>query len=83
MVEGSIPVAVALMSDFAPASSKEFHDFQAVIECRFTLKCVRDMIRTYNQILVFCIFFILALADNMVKKVNNFQIVKVQFQGVA
>ena len=30
---------------FAPASSKEFLDIQAIIECGFTLKCVRDMAR--------------------------------------
>ena len=35
-------------SDFAPASSKEFLDTQGTIECGFTLKRVRDMIRTYN-----------------------------------
>ena len=31
-----------------PASSKEFLDIQATIECGFTLKCVRDMIKTYS-----------------------------------
>ena len=35
-------------SDIAPVSSKEFLDNQATIECGFTLKCVRDMIRTYS-----------------------------------
>ena len=30
---------------------KEFRDIQATIECGFTLKRVRDMIRTYNHIL--------------------------------
>ena len=39
------------ISDFAPASSKEFLDIQATIEWGFTLKRVRDMIRTYNQVL--------------------------------
>ena len=34
--------------DFAPASSKEFLDIQANIECGFTLKRVRDMTRTYS-----------------------------------
>ena len=34
-------------SDFVPASSKEFLDIQATIECVFTLKRVRDMTRTY------------------------------------
>ena len=46
---GSSPVAATSISDFAPASSKEFLDIQATIECGFTLKRVRDMIRTYNQ----------------------------------
>ena len=36
------------ISDFAPASSKEFLDIQANIECGFTLKRVRDMTRTYS-----------------------------------
>ena len=33
----------------APASSKEFLDIQATVECGFTLKLVRDMIKSYNQ----------------------------------
>ena len=37
------------ISDFAPASSKEFLNIQATIECGFTLKRVRDRIRTYSQ----------------------------------
>ena len=49
VVVGSNPVAVTSPSDFAPASSKEFLDIQATIECGFTLKCVRDMIKTYSQ----------------------------------
>ena len=48
-VVGSNPVAVTSPSDFAPASSKEFLDIQATIECGFTLKRVRDMIKTYSQ----------------------------------
>ena len=32
----------------APALSKEFLDIQATVECGFTLKLVRDMIKTYN-----------------------------------
>ena len=48
MVLGSSPVAVTSPSDFAPASSKEFLDIQANIECGFTLKRVRDMTRTYS-----------------------------------
>ena len=34
--------------DFAPVLSKKFLDIQATIECRFTLKSVRSMIRTYS-----------------------------------
>ena len=34
----------------APASSKEFLDIQASIECRFTLKLIRDMITTYTKL---------------------------------
>ena len=49
MVLGSNPVAVTSTSDFVPASSKEFLDIQATIESRFTLKRVRGMARTYNQ----------------------------------
>ena len=33
-----------------PASSKEFLDIQATIECGFTLKSVRDMTRTYKTL---------------------------------
>ena len=49
MVLGSSPVAVIQPSDFTPASSKEFLDIQATIECRFTLKRVRDITRRYTQ----------------------------------
>ena len=35
-------------SDFTPVSSKEFLDIQATIESGFTLKRIRDIIRTYN-----------------------------------
>ena len=45
---GSSPVAVTSTSDFAHVSSKEFLDTEAPIECGFTLKCVRDMIRAYR-----------------------------------
>ena len=37
-------------SDFAPVLRKEFLDIQATIERRFTLKRIRDMIRTYSQL---------------------------------
>ena len=50
MVLGSSPVAVTSPSDFAPALSKEFLDIQATVECRFTLKHVRDMTRTYSHV---------------------------------
>ena len=33
----------------APASCKEFLDIQATAECAFTLKFVRDLIKTFNQ----------------------------------
>ena len=36
--------------DFAYSWSKEFLDIQATIECVFTLKLVRDMTRTYNDL---------------------------------
>ena len=48
MVLGSIPVAVASLSDFAPAASKEVLDIQTTRECGFTLKRVPDMTRTYS-----------------------------------
>ena len=38
-----------IASDIASDSSKEFLDIQANMECRFSLKCVRDMTRTYSQ----------------------------------
>ena len=38
-----------LNSDFAPASSKEFLNIQATIECEFILKCIHDMIRTVKK----------------------------------
>ena len=49
MVLGSSPAAVTSPSDFAPASSKEFLEIQATIECGFTLKRVRDMTRTCSM----------------------------------
>ena len=41
--------------DFGPASSKKFLDIQAVIEYGFTLKRVRDMTRTYSQVMFFLV----------------------------
>ena len=46
---GSGPVAVTQTSDIALFSSKEFLGIQETIECGFTLNCILDMIRTYNQ----------------------------------
>ena len=42
---GPKPVAATSTSDIASVSSKEFLDIHATIECRFTLKCVCDMIK--------------------------------------
>ena len=53
MVLGSSPDTVTSPSDFAPASSKEFLDIQATVECGFTLKRVRDMTRTYSTLASF------------------------------
>ena len=47
---GSNPVAVILTLHILPVSSKDFPEIQAIIDCRFTLKCVRGMIITYSQI---------------------------------
>ena len=49
MALGSSPVAFTLPSDIAPVSGKEFLDIHATIEYGFTLKYVRDTIRTYSQ----------------------------------
>ena len=49
MVLGSNPVAVTQTSDFAPASSKEYLDIQAIIDCGFTLKRVSHITRTCSQ----------------------------------
>ena len=40
--------------DVAPVLSKEFIDIQATIECRFTLKRVRDMIIAYSHSFAKC-----------------------------
>ena len=50
VVAGSSSVGVTINSDFAYASSKDFLDIQALIECWFNLKQVRDMIKTYSQV---------------------------------
>ena len=49
MILDSSPVAITQISGIAPASSKEFLDIKATIECGFTMKCVRDVTRTYSQ----------------------------------
>ena len=43
------PRCCHLTSHIAPALSNEFLDIQTTMECRFTLKCVSDMIITYSQ----------------------------------
>ena len=43
-----IIIIITWTSDITPVSSKAFLDIQATIECRFTLKRVRDMI-TYSH----------------------------------
>ena len=48
----SSPVAITQTSDIAPVSSNVFLDIQVTIECEFTLKRVRDMIRTYRPLLL-------------------------------
>ena len=48
VVVGSSPVAVTQTSDIAHVSNKNFLNIQATIECGFTLKRVRDMIKTYS-----------------------------------
>ena len=53
---GSSPVAVTYNSDFAPVLSKEFLDIQTIMECGFTLKRVRDMIRTYSVLFSYTTF---------------------------
>ena len=68
MALGSIPVAVTSPSDFVPASSKEFLDIQATIECGFTLKRVCDMTRTYSLSLVLCLLIIFLSNTYLEKK---------------
>ena len=40
---------ISVLNETISVMSKEFLDIQANIECRFTLKRVHDMIRTYSQ----------------------------------
>ena len=46
---GSNPAAVIYTSDIASVSRKEFLDVQGTIECGFTLKHARDMIRIHSH----------------------------------
>ena len=46
---GSNPIAVIYTSDIASVSRKEFLDVQAIIECGFTLKHARYMIRIWSH----------------------------------
>ena len=39
--------SIEVTSGIAPVLSKKFLDIQVTIECRFTLKCVRNMIREH------------------------------------
>ena len=44
----SNPVDVTQISDIALVLSKEFLEIQTIVECRFTLKHVRGMMRIYS-----------------------------------
>ena len=46
-------ISIMTLRDITSVSSKEFLDIQANIECGFTLKRVRDMIRKYSRSLMF------------------------------
>ena len=48
VVVGSNPATVNQTSDIASVSCKEFFDIQATIECKATLKCVRDLIKMHT-----------------------------------
>ena len=51
MFVGSNPAAVTYTSDIALVTSKEFLDIHATTWCRFTVKCVGDMIIAYSLVL--------------------------------
>ena len=55
VVLGALSVAVTETADTTPVLSKEFLNTQATIECRFILKPVHDMTRTYSHIV--CLFY--------------------------
>ena len=64
-------------------SSEEFLDIQLTIECGFTLKRVRDMIRTYNQTVVTLSFInqLKMYIKEHVKQYNNITS-KITIKGV-
>ena len=49
MFLGSSPIRVISTSNIPPVWSIELFDIQETIECKFNLKQVHDMIRTYGQ----------------------------------
>ena len=57
------------MSDIASVSSKELLDIQATTQCRFTLKRVCVMIRTYSLLVILAIFLSTFILINF-KSVN-------------
>ena len=76
VVLGLSPVAVTSPSDFVPASSKEFLDIQATIECGFTLKRIHDMTRTYSQLLWGCLMN--SIKSNTINLKNIFMLSSMQ-----
>ena len=50
MILSSSPVPVASPLDFAPASSKDFLESQATVECGFTLNHVLGMTRQEHTV---------------------------------
>ena len=50
MVVGSSPVGATKTSDIVPFSIIDFLDIQVTIEFGFTLKGIRDMIRTHSHV---------------------------------
>ena len=70
---GLSPVAVTQTSGFAAASSKEFLDIQANIECGFTLKHVLDMTRIYSQYIldILDLYFTTAKLGHVAKRTSR------------
>ena len=56
MAVGSTPTAATSPSDIVSVSSKELLHIHAITECRFTLKCVCDMIKTHTVLVTIAIF---------------------------